>query len=305
MAKKTRLPPLNALRAFESAANHLSFSRAAEELCVTAAAIGYQVRLLERDLGAALFLRQPRGLALTREGRALQSVCHQAFGEIGEVVDTIKIGSRQQRIRVASLPHFSARVLFPGRDAFRERFPQLDFEVDHTLALPRFSEEGGDFAIPFGAGNWPGFEAELLFNSPVAPACSPRLLERFALEEPADLKRVPILLDDNAFHEMWIDWFRINELGGWEKLNYVNCNDIHALLSSAVAGYGVILEPRFMIEDLLASGALVMPFAKSLGNYGYYLAYPATTLANSACRAFRDWLLEQVQALIASRDAAE
>lgn len=305
MAKRTRLPPLNALRAFESAANHLNFSRAAEELCVTAAAVSYQVRLLERDLGAALFLRQPRGLALTREGRGLQSACHKAFGEIGEVVEAIKAGSRQQRIRVAALPHFSANQLFPGREEFMRAHPQFDFEVDHGLALPRFPEEGCDFAVAFGTGNWPGFESELLFNSPVLPACSPKLLERLSLGKPEDLKRAPILLDDNAFHEMWVDWFRANELGGWEKLNFVVCNDIHALLSSAVAGYGVILEPRCMIEELLATKALVQPFGRALRNYGYHLVYPATSLGTAAGRAFREWLLGRTQGLRAAEVAAE
>ncbi|MGD9743965.1 MAG: LysR substrate-binding domain-containing protein [Hyphomicrobium sp.] len=305
MARKTRLPPLNALRAFESAANHRSFSRAAEELCVTAAAVSYQVRLLERDLGAALFLRQPRGLALTREGRGLQSVCQKAFADIGEVVEAIKAGSRQQRVRVTALPHFSAHQLFPGRDEFMRSFPQFDFEVDHNLALPRFPEEGYDFAIAFGTGSWPGFESELLFNSPVMPACSPKLLERLPLDRPEDLKRVPILLDDNTFHEMWVDWFRINELAGWEKLNYVNCNDIHALLSSAIAGYGVILEPRCMIEEFLGARTLVLPFAKALTNYGYHLVYPSTSIGTSAGRAFREWILGRTQALRAGAAAAE
>ena len=301
MAQRRRLPPLKALKTFESAANHLNFTKAAEELCVTAAAVSYQIRLLESDLGTDLFVRLPRGLALTQEGRALQSVCNQAFGQLSETVDTIVSGAQREEIRVASLPHFSARILIPGREELQDKHPNVSLSVEHTLALPDFAD-GYDFSIQFGRGSWEGTTNEPLFYSPVTPACSPKLVEQVGLSHPSDLQNTTILLDDYSFHDMWIEWFKMNELSGWETLNYTKCNDIHALLNVAVAGYGVVLEPRFVIQDQLAAGSLVTPFDVSLKTYGYFLVYPSATLKRTAAKTFRDWLLAKVNAMNEAED---
>jgi DNA-binding transcriptional LysR family regulator len=304
MGHRTRLPPLKALRAFTSAATHLNFSRAAEELCVTPAAVSYQVRLLETTLAASLFERLPRGLELTREGRSLQSVCEKAFGELAEIVETLQSGSQHLEVRIASVPHFSAHILFPARLAFMQLYPQLNLVIDHTFTTPDFSEDGYDFAVLFGKNDWPGFKADLLFHSPTAPACAPSLVEREGMAKLGDIARVPILLEHSCFHGLWVDWFV--ELGaeGWEKLNYVPCNDFHALLITAAQGYGFVMEPDFVIGDLLAKGHLVRPFAHAMSNYGYYLVYRAESLQKQSCRTFRDWLLREVSSLGVPRQVA-
>jgi DNA-binding transcriptional LysR family regulator len=264
-------------------------------LCVTAAAVSYQIKLLEQELGTTLFLRTPKGLRLTRDGRALHSICNSALGQIAEGIEALKSDASERRIRIETLPGFSAEVLMPGQAEFKRQNPKVTLEVYHSVAPPAFSE-GLDFAIYFGRGSWPTLRSDLLFNSALTPACSPKLVKSARLKTAADLQSVPILIEDNEFHELWIDWFRANGVAGWESLRYINCNDIHAMLSLAVSGEGALLEPEFLIRKLLASKQLVTPFSLSLRDYGYYLLYPESTLKQSYCRAFRDWLVQYVRA---------
>jgi len=300
MARRTRLPPFKALHAFTSAAAHLNFSKAAEELCVTAGAVSYQVRLLERALGVSLFERLPRGLELTQKGVTLQAACERAFSELSDAVDRVRSASQNFEIRVSSVPHFSARILFPARQQFMKEHPNYNLIIDHSLTVPDFSEDGYDFAILFGKGSWPGLTSELLFNSPSAPACAPSLLERYGPGMVEKIHSIPILLDHSCFHEMWIDWFAAAGLSGWERLNFVPVNDFHALLTTTAQGLGLVMEPDFVISEQLASGQLVRPFDAVLDTYGYHLAYPADTLGKKSCRTFRDWLLDHVTSLVGS-----
>lgn len=294
MGRRTRLPPLKALHAFTSAAAHLNFSKAAEELCVTAGAVSYQVRLLERALGASLFERLPRGLELTQKGVTLQAACEHAFGELSDAVDTVRSGSQNFEIRVISVPHFSARILFPARQEFMKKHPNYNLIIDHSLTVPDFSEDGYDFAILFGKGSWPGVTSELLFNSPTAPACAPSLIERHGASMLEKIHSIPVLLDHNCFHEMWVDWFAAAGLRGWERLNFIPVNDFHALLTTTAQGLGLVMEPDFVIEEHLAKGQMVRPFDTVLDTYGYHLAYPSDTLGKKSCRVFRDWLMNYV-----------
>lgn len=296
MSRRARLPPLKSLHVFSSAAAHLSFAKAADELCVTAAAVSYQVRQLEVALGTLLFHRLPRSLELTREGMSLQSVCEKAFAEIADVVETVRSHSEQREVRVASVPQFSARVLFPMRQEFAEAHPHVEMTIEHTLAVPDFPEDECDFAVLFGKGSWPGLESDLLFNSPTGPACAPVMIERHRLATIADLVRLPILLDDSSFHSLWVDWYKAAGTSGWENLMFIPCNDIHALLAAAAQGYGMVMEPDFVLQDLLASGTVVRPFDTIMSFYGYHLVYPAETLHKESCRTFRDWFLERTAA---------
>ncbi|MGF7160770.1 LysR family glycine cleavage system transcriptional activator [Rhodoligotrophos appendicifer] len=295
MAERKRLPPLKALQAFTSAAHHLNFSRAAEELCVTAAAVSHQIRLLERTLNTVLFERLPRGLRLTPAGLSLQSVTDRAFAEIGEVIDAIRADDTNETVHLASLPHFSGKVMFPLRRQFMDSHPRFDIEISHTLTVPEFGDGSSDFAVLFGKGDWPGLECELLFLSPVGPACAPSLISAKGFGGPADIAAYPILLDHSCFRQIWIDWFGLTRSEGWERLNYVPCNDIHALLGAARQGYGFIMEPEFMIGDLLAAGKLIYPVQLRLMNYGYYLVYPKQALHKASSRAFRDWMLSRAE----------
>jgi LysR family transcriptional regulator, glycine cleavage system transcriptional activator len=295
--RRGRLPPLKALQTFVSATHHLNFSRAAQELCVTAAAVSYQIRLLERSLNATLFERRPRGLHLTPAGVSLRSVCEHAFADIADAVEAIRSGEHGREIRVASMPHFSGKVLFPASLRFMAENPRWKVKIDHTLTVPEFAEAGYDFAVLFGTGDWPGLESQLLFNSPTGPTCAPSLLGRGDIAQPGDIARFPILLDDSSFQVLWIDWFRHVGATGWEKLTNIPCNDIHALLHAAEQGVGFIMEPEFMIREQLVNGTLLYPFNSPLLNYGYYLVYPQYTQMNVPRQKFRDWLVAHVSAL--------
>jgi DNA-binding transcriptional LysR family regulator len=284
-----KLPPLKALHAFASASQHLSFSRAAEELCVSAAAVSHQIRLLERQLNTPLFERLPRGLVLTPAALSLQSVCDRAFSEIGDVIETI--GSEGKKIiRLASLPHFSGKALYPAVHDFMARHTKCSIEISHTLTTPDFGRNKVDFAVLFGKGNWPSLESDLLFHSPISPACSPSLLKDNRISRPEDITSFPILLDHACFQVQWIDWFRAVNTAGWEKLPFVPCDDIHALLGAAQQGFGFIMEPEFMIGDLLENGSLAYPFPDKLLDYGYYVVYPKQSLSTTVGRACHQWI---------------
>lgn len=257
---------------------------------MTAAAVSHQIRLLERALKTPLFERRPRGLRLTPAAQLLLSVCDRAFAEIGDVIDKIRPDAEPDTIRLASLPHFSGQVMFPLRRQFMDKNPRYNLEISHTLTAPDFEGGNMDFAVLYGKGDWPELTSELLFLSPVGPTCSPNLLPSGGLAMPADVARYPILLDHSCFQQIWVDWFELAGALGWEHLTYVPCNDIHALLGAADQGFGMIMEPEFMIGDRLAEGRLTYPVPIRLMNYGYYLVYPKHALQKTACRVFREWL---------------
>jgi LysR family glycine cleavage system transcriptional activator len=193
---------------------------------------------------------------------------------------------------VSCLPHFSAKVLMPGRPAFQRQHPGIELAIQHSLAPPDLDQSGIQFGIRFGLGKWPGLICDLLLQSDVAPACAGQLLnDGCRLLSPADLAKVTILLDDDSFHELWVNWFEINGLVGWESLKFTKCDDVHVLLEAATDGHAVVLEPEFLISNLLKSGRLVHPFDYSPVKAGYYLTYTANALDASECRLFRDWIL--------------
>ncbi|MBV9949290.1 MAG: LysR family transcriptional regulator, partial [Myxococcales bacterium] len=200
------LPPLNALRAFEAAARHLSFTRAAEELCVTQTAISHQIKLLESHLGARLFLRHPRRIALTAEGLAWAR-------ELGEVFSRLEAANRRLRatagadrplVSVSAIPSFAARWLIPRLGRFLTEHPGLDLRVSPSEHLVDFAGERVDVGIRYGAGRYPGLVVDKLADDAFVVVCSPALLARRALHRPEALARHLLLRDDSR--DAWPRW---------------------------------------------------------------------------------------------------
>jgi len=283
----TRLiAPLNALRAFEAAARHLSFTRAAEELCVTQAAISHQVKGLEERLGATLFLRSHRGLVLTDEGLALAPALWDAFGRIDTVLERFEAGGVKEVLTVSAVGTFAVGALLKELPAFRAAHPFVDLRLLTNNNKVDLAAEGLDYAIRFGDGAWNGTEAERIAAAPLAPLCAPALLD--LLREPTDLARVPLLRSYRA--QDWPAWF---EAAGMPPIAARGPLFDSSLImaQAAMLGEGVALAPVSMFRRELDSGLLAQPFAATADVGAYWLTRLKSKTPTGAMHSFRDWLL--------------
>lgn len=296
---KRRLPPLNALRAFEASARHLSFAAAADELGVTPPAISHQVRQLEEFLGVALFRRLTRKVALTEEGRACLPLLTEAFDRMADAVARIGHGDDSGLLTVSVAPSFAAKWLVPRAEAFRAAHPDIDLRISPNMELVDFRTDDVDVAIRFGRGGYAGMREDKLFSEVIAPLCSPALLEGpRALRTPADLARHTLLHDDSGLAPGptpdWRMWLR---LAGHEEIDssrgprfsYAD----HAL-QAAVEGQGVVLGRLSLARADLAAGRLVKPFGREMATeFGYYLLRSDRGPERPKVAAFRDWILAE------------
>ena len=286
METRRRLPPLNALRAFEAAARHLSFTRAAEELCVTQAAISHQVKGLERRLGAALFRRSHRGLVLTDEGLALAPALWEAFGRIDTVLEQFEAGGVKEVLTVSAVGTFAVGALLKELPAFRSAHPFVDLRLLTNNNKVDLAAEGLDYAIRFGDGAWNGTQAERIAAAPLAPLCAPALLD--LLREPADLARVPLLRSYRA--QDWPAWFAAAGTPPIAARGPLFDSSL-IMAQAAMLGEGVALAPVTMFRRELDSGQLVQPFAATADVGSYWLTRLKSRVPTAAMLSFRDWLL--------------
>ncbi|MRG70699.1 transcriptional regulator GcvA [Alphaproteobacteria bacterium HT1-32] len=288
-----RLPPLNALRAFEAGARHLSFTRASEELYVTQAAVSHQVKTLEEALGVKLFKRLPRKLILTDEGRALLPAVSEAFAKIADAADRITAGAQTQILNVTLTPAFAAKWLTPRFSRFWQNCPDIDLRLHHSISLVDFAREDMDMGVRAGRGEWPGLEAEFLLPIDLTPVCSPALLEgENPLREPSDLRHHTLLHEDNQ--EDWVQWIRLAGLTDVDPRSGRVFNDSPAMIQVALDGRGVALGRTALITGDLESGRLVKPFDLELSSdIAYYIIYPPGSAALPKVQAFREFLLEE------------
>ena len=279
--------PLNALRAFEAAARHLNFTRAAIELCVSQGAVSHQVAALEERLGVPLFRRLPRGLALTDEGQALVPTVAEAFDRIGATLDLYADGRLREVLNVGVVGTFAAGWLLRRLDDFHRRHPRVDLRLMTNNNRVDLAGEGLDYAIRFGNGAWHGIHAEPILEAPLSPLCSPAIAER--LNEPGALSRETLLRSYRA--DEWPRWF---ETAG------APCPSLHgpvfdtslAMVAAAQAGLGVALAPPSMFADDLIAGRLIQPFAAEIVTGGYWLTRLMSRRETPAMAAFREWLAE-------------
>ena len=292
-----RLPPLNALRAFESAARNLSFLKAAEELHVTAGAISQQVKTLEDHLSLKLFRRQARGVLLTDAG--------QRYGKrIGELLDQIAAATRDlgrqtggSVLTVTTMPSFAARWLIPRLGAFGRLHPEIAVRTLADDKLATFTDDDIDVAIRFGAGRYPGLTVDFLFREEVFPVCSPRLLEgAVPLERLEDLAHHILLHDEPhpGLHELqWGPWLAKRGIRHIDAHQGPRFTYTHMSLTAAAMGQGLALGTSVLCADDLESGRLVRPFPDTIvADFAYYLVFPPMALERPMVAAFREWLLE-------------
>ena len=285
-----RLPSLPALRVFEAAARHLSFTKAAEELNVTQAAVSHQVRALEEQLGLKLFRRSTRRLALTVEGKRLQPAATEAFAILGRAV--ADIGRSEQLLSITTTPSFGARWLAPRMGRFAERHPEIELSIRHTQAVLDLRREGLDLAIRWGKGRWPDVESELMAPAIRVVVAAPEYVRRLGLEKPADIARAALLHDET--HEDWTEWLAVAGLDPALGRRGIVIDDKNALMQAVLNAQGLALIVPSIASADLAAGRLVTPFELALSDgYGFYLVYEKGALEKPKVAAFRAFLREE------------
>ncbi|PKP88205.1 MAG: LysR family transcriptional regulator [Alphaproteobacteria bacterium HGW-Alphaproteobacteria-17] len=283
--------PLNALRAFEAAARHLNFTRAAIELCVSQGAVSHQVALLERRLGTRLFHRLPRGLALTDEGQALVPVVADAFDRVAATLDQYADGRFRETLKVGVVGTFATGWLLPRLDAFARAYPAIDLRISTNNNRVDLAGEALDYAIRFGDGAWHGTHAEPLLAAPMTPLCAPAIAAR--LKAPADL--IPERLLRSYRADEWTLWFAA--AGVPPPVLRGPVFDSAALMAAAAAaGQGIALAPPAMFTRELAAETLVQPFATTIDAGRYWLTRLLSRPETDAMARFRQWLSDEISA---------
>ncbi len=292
------LPPLNALRAFEAIARHLSFAKAADELHVTPAALSHQIRALEEQLGLPLFHRRTRAIELTDAGRLIYPGLHAGFESVRGAMAQLDRSRDGNVLVISATPGLVAKWLMPRLWRFLHAHPDIDARVSASLKIADFAAEGVDVAIRLSKENHPELYAERLFNDSVLPVCSPRLVEQ-GLRSPADLPRFPLIHYDIPMSmrapPLWADWFVVAGLQG-DATRGLKVNVADHALDAAVAGAGVSLSFKLIASDDVHSGRLVTPFGPELPlASGYNFVCPKGHEKRPNVRAFRDWLFAEME----------
>ncbi|AIV65081.1 transcriptional regulator GcvA [Burkholderia pseudomallei] len=300
-----RLPMLNALRVFEAAARHESFSRAADELSVTHGAVSHQMRALEAELGVPLFVRHGKRLALTDAGGRYAQQVRAALALLADATREVRASERDKRLVVSTLPSFAARWITPRIGPFIERHPEIDLELRASDSLVDFARDDVDVAIRFGHGVYPGLHVEPLLDETFFPVCAPTLNGGMLPETPADLVRYPLLRSDD---ELWRPWF---DAAGLDTLTEpkrgVLYQDSSNLLQAAIDGQGIALVRRSLAVPEVAAGRIVRLFdIAGPSPWHYFFVCPPSLAQTPRVKALRSWLLDEIarfRALCAAQEA--
>ena len=290
------LPPLNALRSFDAAARHQSFTRAAEELCVTQGAVSHQVKALEIQLGLQLFKRARNGLLITDAGRDYLAVVRDVFDRLELATDSLMQRQRSGTITVSTSPDFAAKWLVSRLGRFAEAYPEIDLKLAALMHRVDFAREDVDLAIRHGDGQWPELDAVNLTAEELFPVCSPSLMtSRGGLHNPEDVLRFSLLhLDDRRD---WGRWLEAAGAPGERLLQGPILNHASMLIDAAIEGQGVALARTMLAASDLIAGRLVRPFQAAIPlRNTYWIVCPKATRALPKIVAFRDWLFDEVAA---------
>jgi LysR family glycine cleavage system transcriptional activator len=288
-----RLPQLNALKAFEAAARHESFTRAAEELCVTQGAVSHQVKALEAELGVKLFNRERQRLIITDAGREYLTVVRDALDRIA--VGTERLVQRQTSgaLTVSTSPDFAAKWLVHRLGHFAEAHPEIDLRVSATMHHVDFAREDVDLAVRHGDGNWPGLDVTRLCAEHLFAVCSPKLVSgRNRVSTPADILKFPLLHLDNRAD--WAEWLAAADVATADLKRGPVLNRASMLIDAAIDGQGVALARTTLAAWDLINKRLVRPFDVALRlSKSYWIVCPKATSALPKITLFRDWLLRE------------
>ena len=296
-----RLPPLNALRAFESAGRHLSFTKAAAELNVTPAAVSHQVKALEELLEVPLFRRLTRALRLTDAGQAALPTISQGLDKLAQGVEQMRAHCERGVLTVSVSPSFGAMWLVPRLELFRSRHPDIEIRIDGTDRLVDLARDDADVALRYGPGGYKGVRIDRLFSPINTPVCSPALLSGARpLRRPEDLRHHTLLhIEWKEAEPSWRMWLLAAGLQGIDPTRGPRFSMETMAVQAALDGQGVALTDDILVADHLTAGRLVRPFDPSLSTpltFSYYLLSAEDGAEPPKVAAFRDWLLEEARA---------
>jgi LysR family transcriptional regulator, glycine cleavage system transcriptional activator len=297
------LPPLNALRAFEAAARHLSFTAAASELNVTQAAISHQIKALEERLGLKLFRRVGRGLLLSDAAQAYLTEIGAAFDRIAGATQRLHQHDAAGVLSATVLPSFAAKWLLPRLGRFRAAHPEIDLRISSSVEQVDLAREDFDIALRAGSGVYPGMRTDLILTENFFPVCSPALLSGpRPLRVPADLRAHTLLHDEPR--DLWQLWLKMVGIADVDATRGPGFSDSGMVIQAAIEGQGIAIAKGTLAGDDLKAGRLVRPFDQSLpANYSYWLVCPEASAERPKIVAFRDWLLAEAGTVPQRQDA--
>jgi LysR family glycine cleavage system transcriptional activator len=296
-----KLPPLATLRAFEAAARHLSFKRAADELAVTPTAVSHQIRLLEETLGQKLFERHTRRVIMTSAAQTLYTPLRDSFDAIAQAVERVSANKAASTVTLTATTVFTSKWLALRVASFRQRFPGINLRLLASEDVIDLRTGAAEIAVRYGAGTYPGCSSRLLFQEMFAPVCSPHLNVRSL----SDLESHDLIhsewrqLDEST--PTWPRWYAKAGLP-YQRLgsDIVFTDETHAI-QAAVAGQGIALAAVTLVSDELTAGNLSVPFGPMLAGRGYYLVVPDNHLDDGNVEAVRDWLPGEAARFVGSK----
>ncbi len=291
--------PLNALRAFEAAARHLSFSKAAEELHVTPAAISHQIKGLEERWECQLFIRSNRNLALSDAGRLILPDVSEGFAALDRAMARLETEEDPHALVLTASPSVAAKWLLPRLSGFQDSHPEIDVHISANNQVVDFTKDRVDVALRYGRGPYPGLHAEVLLEGDLFPACSPALMTGdHPLHEPGDLKHHTLLHDDSwavgGPTLDWEMWLRAAGVSDVDARRGPHFDTAGLVIEAAIMGRGVALVTRSTAGDDIDAGRLVRPFDISLPlDFKVHFVCPPGALERPNVRAFRDWVVAE------------
>ncbi|HEX2197036.1 MAG TPA: transcriptional regulator GcvA [Burkholderiales bacterium] len=296
MRKRNALPPLDLLVGFESAARHLSFTKAGEELYLTQSAVSRQIKELEEQLGVALFQRRHRALALTEAGQQFYAAAAQVLTTMRAATDRLRAQTGKRSVSVTTTHSFAALWLIPRLAGFTRAHPGVDVRITAETRVQDLDRDGLDIAVRHGPASLAGPNAVRLMGEKVFPVCSPKLIKRLPLGKPEDLRHHVLLqYDDPDGRHPWLHWktwLEVERIAELRPAGTLSFSGYEQIIPAAVAGHGVALGRSPLVMDLLASGDLVAPFRSTADPARAYYAILSTSASKDAS-AFLHWLKEE------------
>lgn len=296
-----QLPPLNSLRAFEAAARHLSFTKAADELHVTPAAVSQQVKNLEDYFDVQLFRRLTRALRLTDAGQSVLPTLQEGFDKLLEVDQALRKREDDRVITVSVAPSFGAKWLVPRLERFQKLYPDYDLRLDASDDLVDFNRDDIDIAVRYGLGEYADLESVCLLDEITIPVCSPALRDgEHPLRTPADLHYHTLLhaqwrMEDDT-KPNWRMWLRAAGLNDIDADRGPRFNMETMVVQAAIAGQGVALVTSAYVADDIKQERLIQPFPETVNQdtkFRHYVVYPKTSGDNAKVVAFKDWIVDE------------
>jgi LysR family glycine cleavage system transcriptional activator len=288
-----RMPPLNPMRAFEAAARHLSFTQAADELCVTQGAVSRSVKALEDYLGEPLFERTGHGLALTKRSESLALKLSDGFTRLGEAANEFRGIQVSPVLTVGTYTSFMVGFLLPNLPDFQVKYPEIRVRLVSATECTEFANEVADVRIRYGKGHWKNVDSTLLFCDSLRPLCSPALLDPAKRPYPIEELRQHVLLHQEVRQTDWSSWLAIAGNAELQPRDNLVFDELSIVHQAAIAGTGLVMAQRAYFQRELANGSLFEPFDPVLtSDLGYYLTVPANRRDAPHVKLFKRWLLE-------------